>query len=320
MRRVDRSGVDSPKSLLPGGKGLAELAKARDHRNAPPPADGTKKKSFEYKAYKGDDVHIALEKLFHGKCAYCETVYAASAPVDVEHYRPKNSVSESPGHGGYWWIAMQWENLLPSCIDCNRQRGQVLVAPSTSLAVLAATAKPAISQAGKKDSFPLADSGVRAIAENTDFIAEHPLLLNPCLDDPAASLRYSFDPVSANGLILPTGDEDQQKRGAVSIQIYGLNRLALVQDRTRILRCLEFLGDLVIDISGSIADLETPAAIAALVGTPAEGVASRLRLLRDRTLAEIKDFSADEAPYSSMAKAWLEQFKVRILSTPSATP
>lgn len=311
MRRVDRASVGTPKSLLPGGAGPKELVKARNHRNAPP-QPGEKKKSFEYTAYKGDDVRAALEKLFHGKCAYCETVYAASAPVDIEHYRPKGAVAEDPTHGGYWWIAMQWDNLLPSCIDCNRQRGQVLVEPSTSLAALAATAKPTISQAGKKDSFPLAFTGVRELAEGTNFSSEHALLINPCRDDPASSLMYSFDPAYPAGLILPTGDEDQRKRGAVSIQIYGLNRLKLVQDRTRVLRCLEFLGDLVIDISASIEDLETPAAKALLLGTPAEGVASRLHLLRDRTLAEIKSFAADDAPYSSMTKAWLEYFKMRI--------
>ena len=43
-----------------------------------------------------------LDLLFHGKCAYCETFYSASAPVDVEHYRPKGAVSEDPSHPGYY--------------------------------------------------------------------------------------------------------------------------------------------------------------------------------------------------------------------------
>lgn len=140
MRRVHRTSVAAPASLQPGGAGASELIRARTHIARPIPAGATKK-SFEYAAYKKDDVRTALDQLFHGKCAYCETSYAASAPVDIEHYRPKGGVSEAPVHGGYWWIAMQWENLLPSCIDCNRKRGQTIVEASTSLSVLAATAQ-----------------------------------------------------------------------------------------------------------------------------------------------------------------------------------
>lgn len=321
MRKVDRSSVNTPKSLLLGGAGPAEMVKARKYHDLPKPpkplpgevgAKKNKGESFTYKAYKGDDVRIALEALFHGKCAYCETTYAASAPVDIEHYRPKGAVAEDEGHGGYWWVAMDWDNLLPSCIDCNRKRWQVLVEPSTSLATLAATTKPATKLAGKKDSFPLADTGVRALAEQNHFTGEHALLLDPCRDDPGISLIYSFDPAYPAGLIMPAGDVYQQTRGAVSVQIYGLNRQKLVQDRTRMLRRLEFLGDLVIDLSDSIAELEAPEAAAGLQGTPAQKVAPRLRLLRDRTMAEIKSFTVDEAPYSSMAGAWLEHFKARI--------
>ncbi|MFN2944757.1 HNH endonuclease, partial [Escherichia coli] len=76
MRRVDRSSVKPPPSLLVGGAGPVELSDARSHRAAVPPP-GEKKKEFIYKAYKSADVRSALEKLFHGKCAYCETYYAA---------------------------------------------------------------------------------------------------------------------------------------------------------------------------------------------------------------------------------------------------
>lgn len=311
MRRVDRSSVDTPDSLLPGGVGPTELADVRTHLATPPPR-GQKKKSFNYTAYKQKDVRLALEKLFHGKCAYCETYYAASAPVDIEHYRPKGAVSEDPAHGGYWWIAMQWENLLPSCIDCNRKRWQQIVEASTSLAVLAGNAQAQLRQTGKKDSFPLAAAGVRAVAESTNFSREQPLLINPCDDEPSTFLSYSVDPAQPTGLILPTGNFQQQERGAASIQGYGLNRLKLLQDRNRLLRKLEFLGDLIIGLTKSIADLETLPAQQQLRGTAAEGVAARLRLLRDRMLVELKAAASPEAPYSSMARAWLEQFKHRL--------
>jgi len=111
---------------------------------------------------------------------------------------------------------------------------------------------------------------------------------------------------------VPTGSPEQQQRGAVSIQVYGLNRLKLLQDRNRVLRSMEFLGDLIIDLATSIDALEAPDAALQLRGTPAAGVAIRLRLLRDRMLQELKAAAAPEAPYSAMAKTWLEDFKRRL--------
>ncbi|MGO8489910.1 hypothetical protein ACC757_24310 [Rhizobium ruizarguesonis] len=312
MRKVIRSKVDLPPSLLDGGSGPAELASLRTFRSGPnPPPGETKKKSFTHRAHKGDDVKQALEALFHGKCAYCETMYAASMPVDVEHYRPKGAVAEDPEHEGYWWLAYNWENLLPSCGDCNRKRGQIIVELSDNLAELAANTKKLI-QSGKKDSFPIAAGGVRAVAEAHEFELERPLLLNPCNDDPSLSLTYSFDPAHPIGLMLPIGEPADRERGAISIQAYGLNRLKLVQDRTRLLRHLEFLGDLVIELTSSIDALEEPATVAALVGTPAAKVAPRLRLLRDGILSEIVDFARDDAPYSTMARTWAKDFRERV--------
>ncbi|MCU6456015.1 hypothetical protein LPN01_18205 [Sphingomonas sp. A2-49] len=308
MRGVDRKAFKIPASLQPGGLGPKELTRARDHRNDANP----KKKTFTHSAYKGADVKAMLEAMFHGKCAYCETRFSASAPVDVEHYRPKGSVAEAEKHGGYWWVAMDWDNLLPSCIDCNRRRGQVLADASSSLEVLATAAEQATTLAGKQDSFPVVDEAGRVLEESVHFDDEGALLINPCLDDPSRSLTYNFDPARPLGLIVPNGEGTDAIRGAVSIQIYGLNRLRLVQDRTEILRRLEFLAGLVVDLAKSIADLEEPATVLLLEGTAAAMVAPRLRLLRDRTLAEMKGMTSDDAPYATMTKAWLEAFKDRL--------
>src|SRR5829696_5580783 len=73
----------------------------------------------------------ALFEGFNNKCAYCED-NLLSQPGDVEHFRPKRAVTDendnpvlwSPRskkkHPGYYWLAYHWENLLPSCNDCNR--------------------------------------------------------------------------------------------------------------------------------------------------------------------------------------------------------
>lgn len=118
MRRVDRGEDPAPQALGALTGRLSELDRARAHYT---PFDA-KKGAFAFAAYKAPEVKARLEALFHGKCAYFETVYAASAPVDVEHYRPKGAVEGEPAHPVYWWLGMVWP--LPSCIDCNRRRKQ----------------------------------------------------------------------------------------------------------------------------------------------------------------------------------------------------
>jgi hypothetical protein len=66
-----------------------------------------------------------LAVLFHNKCAYCESNYAAVITGDVEHYRPKGRIKASDKKAiwpGYYWLALTWENLLTSCKICNEKR------------------------------------------------------------------------------------------------------------------------------------------------------------------------------------------------------
>jgi hypothetical protein len=81
-------------------------------------------KSFPFKAYKSKVIVNALNKHFGFKCAYCESFYGATAPPDVEHYRPKGEIVDGKHtlRPGYYWVAVEWKNLLPSCRDCNSLR------------------------------------------------------------------------------------------------------------------------------------------------------------------------------------------------------
>jgi hypothetical protein len=311
MRKVERGQKPPPANLQAKNKqGLTELDRARAHQ-----ADANPKKgAFEFAAYKDEEVKRRLEELFHGKCAYCETFFSASAPVDVEHFRPKGAVSDDDTHPGYWWLGMVWTNLLPSCIDCNRKRQQRSPPPSTSLVELyehsKAHALPS-SQTGKKDSFPLAAGGRRLFAESNSYADEKALLLDPTRDDPTEHLRFFVG--SPLGLVGPeTKSGVPSERGAMSIQIYGLNRLGLVQDRTRVLRQLEFLGDLAIDLGAIIQEIEDANAMAALHAAGVQRLAERLRLLQDRTLAEMRAMAGSKAPYSAMARTWLDEFIRRL--------
>lgn len=62
--------------------------------------------------YRHPQIREALEALFHGKCAYCESHIAHITWGHVEHFRPK-AVRR------YRRYAFTWSNLLLSCPMCN---------------------------------------------------------------------------------------------------------------------------------------------------------------------------------------------------------
>lgn len=325
MRAVQRDPAPPPVSLTARGRDrLTELERVRRHMLAPIPA-GSTRGAFAFSAYRKDDVKRRLEILFHGKCAYCESFYGAQAPVDVEHYRPKGAV-EGADHPGYWWIAMQWENLLPSCLDCNRRRKQQTPVAVGDLKILFEQ-----MLTGKKDAFPIA--GQRATPEQGDFSGERPLLLDPTRDQPADHLVFHLGDGHAAGLVYPRPTSDgvnpavvveadhaglahaaaaaqASVRGAISIQVYGLNRMKLVQERAAVIRRLRFLETLMVDVGDIAGSISAPHVLAA---DPAIPVAVQsLRLLQGRILSEMTTMAAPTAPYSSVAAAYLADLKSRV--------
>lgn len=298
-----------------------------------------RRKTFSFAAYKGTDVRHTLDLLFHGKCAYCEARYEFVGPVDIEHYRPKGAVEGDAAHRGYWWLGAAWENLLPCCIDCNRRRFQLTPVDVTSLTAMAIPGYVrgfVPLKTGKGASFPI--RGVRITAEPSPraspgaLAAEQPLLLNPCEDEPADHLLYWIDRTQPLGLVLPvaggtvaavlpplTGDAEAiaaharaaslSVRGAVSIQVYGLNRLALVQERTRLLRRLEFLGGVLVDTMALADALEAALPSVGPLKELISTAVARLRAIGDRILAEIEGLAAPTEAFSVMVRQWIEAFK-----------
>lgn len=322
MRRVERGPAPTAGTWV--AKSAEELTAATTHYD-----DVSKTWTYPFAIYKAPAVKAALDQKFFGKCAYCETVYASSAPVDIEHFRPKGAVEGDAAHRGYWWLAMAWANLLPSCIDCNRRRNQPTPVPSTSLVALDAGAKQFSSSrvmlSGKKDAFPIA--GTRARLATDSLASEEALLINPCEEDPSQSISFHVEAAPLIGLALPVGAgpaaaipvanpvaaavaaaaaaSGLNVRGAVSIQVYGLNRLGLVQERTRVLRRLEFLGSMVIEIASIAQDLEGHA-------DPKVRLAvDRLTRLQDLILAQLLRATEPEEPYSRMVHEWLVRFKAQ---------
>jgi 5-methylcytosine-specific restriction endonuclease McrA len=161
--------------------------------------------------------------VFHGKCAYCESKFVLDQTGQVEHFRPKGKVHDEDDkpvlindkqtgrlqpHPGYYWLAYDWHNLLPSCEKCNQ------------------TPKKRENRAiGKGNRFPVKDRTWATDPNDPNGVAqESPLLIHPLLDDPARHLI--LDPQT--GILGYKTDE-----GEMTIRVFGLNLRGLPEERQR---------------------------------------------------------------------------------------
>ncbi len=218
-----------PASLLPAAPAkVAEAAAAAAwYAQRPLP-----RANHAFSVYSSVDIKATLNALFGHKCAYCEGTTGGVMPIDIEHYRPKGEIVTRDGRvlrPGYWWLAADWDNLLPSCIDCNRSRWHKIGSAGAQ-------------KYGKENLFPLADGSVYA-QNAAQLAAEMPLLINPASEDPARHLTFVPEPIAgavspegtlarrwvAAPLLLADGTEDA--RGRETIRICGLNKPEVVQQR-----------------------------------------------------------------------------------------
>ena len=203
------------------------------------------------------ELGAALKSLGNGKCWYCESREDRS-DKSIDHFRPKNSVAESPDHPGYWWLAFAWINYRYSCTYCNsRRRGS-----------------DRATVGGKHDHFPLVDEAARVFNEgSTD--AETPVLLDPARDSDTTLLYFRED-----GVVSARFREDHNrlhwKRAEASVDLYHLNHEDVVEARRELHRQIKRILEL-----GKIgfADQQTNNAAAAATTEYAVG---ELRGLLDR--------------------------------------
>jgi uncharacterized protein (TIGR02646 family) len=189
--------------------------------------------SYSFENYKGFDVKAALRMLANGNCAYCESKIGAVGAREVEHYRPKGGINGLPTHPGYWWLAHDWENLLPTCRDCNKSLRQHIVSTGmTKAQVLDLLSKRPAKSYGKANHFDI--RGKRAITSTCSLTAEDPLLIDPCKRDPSNDLRWDF--THELTLIEPAlGHGGPSPYGLYTIRTCALNRAELVLDRIPVL-------------------------------------------------------------------------------------
>jgi hypothetical protein len=153
-----------------------------------------------------------FEDVYGRKCWYTESRNPGTDD-DIDHFRPKNRVSESPDHGGYWWEAFNWENFRLSSHRANRLREN----PESENVL------------GKGDHFPLLDETRRWLSP-TDRCNEEPTLLDPT--DPEDSLLITFD-IDGRVAVSPAHAESSTVvlRVNASRELLHLDWPAFVEDR-----------------------------------------------------------------------------------------
>ena len=63
-----------------------------------------------------EPIKTALTDMSYGKCVYCECqLNIESKDVTIDHFKPKVNNED---------IVVEWENLLPSCLRCNRTKNR----------------------------------------------------------------------------------------------------------------------------------------------------------------------------------------------------
>ena len=176
---------------------------------------GNRPKSNDFENHWLDDaLRDALWIQQHKKCCYCEVVRGKRREIDVEHFRPKARVEEDETHLGYWWIAYEWENLLYACKCCNQEY--------------------------KKNRFPLLPEGQRAKGPEDDLRQELPALLNPYEDKPETCFGYEW--VRSKGRLVEVIGIDDEGRGVKSVEVFGLNRHDLAEQRADLIHELKLLA------------------------------------------------------------------------------
>jgi hypothetical protein len=159
-------------------------------------------------------------KVFHGKCAYCEGRVRPQSWGAAEHWRPKGGVTvrdevgklqkverDGQRHPGYYWLAYDWRNLVPVCETCNSGKGKGTQFP-----------------VNRQHAF---SPGEGATTEELNE-CEQPLLLHPFdggTRDPRNHLYFD-----EFGIPHPRNGSEY---GAASIEVFGLDREDLVDDRRR---------------------------------------------------------------------------------------
>lgn len=169
------------------------------------------------------------------KCFYCESRVEKGVTLQVEHYRPKAKVDAIDNnnfeHHGYYWLGLEWTNLVLSCPKCNGKSGK-----GNRFPILGARAIPI----EPVNNLNVLDR-TNCLANQNPLLLERPVLLNPEVDHPETILTFNEQSfISGYGV--------DAVRGEITKDILKLNRDSLIEDRQLVRN--EFINEINLDIAG----------------------------------------------------------------------
>lgn len=255
---------------------------------------GKKVSKEDYAAYRDESVKQILEKIFQGKCAYCESAVSHNSFGDIEHFRPKKMVTTPNGNiPGYYWLGATWDNLLYSCELCNRKK-KYSVSDKKKIAM------------GKQNQFPLEDEKFRCSSHTQRLKREEPyrLLLNPCIDNPAQHLEFD-----EKGFIHPKQKKGKLSRmGEETIKVVALQRRELVNRRRR--RYLKEIKAVIFDLEDYYSEYKEAKSSGNL------GRAKEKAAQVKRKIVQIKELLEPTEEYLAMTRQFLrpvlKNYKIKI--------
>ncbi|WP_025144864.1 HNH endonuclease [Pedobacter jeongneungensis] len=167
---------------------------------------------------------VELEPGDRPKCNYCESQIEHAVTLQVEHYRPKAKVEAGENDHielpGYYWLGLEWTNLLLACPKCNGKDAKGSKFP------IRGNRAPAHSPVEQHNNNNVLVR-VNCYADVGPLQQEQAILLNPEIDHP--ELYLTFDLL---GNIEGFGNDAD--RGEISKDTYRLNRDELVVCRQKV--------------------------------------------------------------------------------------
>lgn len=209
MRFVERDGVEPPKWFASKEARSKRRELLEFFQQEEKNLNQTRTNISESFTDNGDpmrgEVSFALQKLFDGKCAFCES--ELSVEFLVHRFRPSSSASPvtdtRTAHLYYGWLAEAWQNLYPICLNCRPEDLHYFPVTSNIRTEL-------------PDPNVLADFAERDDGRWPNFpLDENPVLVDPCYD---RKLWRHFR-------VLPHGRiVGRDRRGRITIEHFNLNR------------------------------------------------------------------------------------------------
>lgn len=166
--------------------------------------DGERKDFINAHEAECSAIRGALWALGHAKCWYSEASIQESEG-QVEHYRPKRRL-HGAGHDGYWWRALDWENLRLAHPTVNRRKTDYLTG----------------KRVGKGSYFPVRDEARRANNRAAEA-NEEPVLLDPVVAADTRLVCFSEDSGAPRPRYTKEQNEWLHRRAEESIDYYHLD-------------------------------------------------------------------------------------------------